>query len=100
MKSTLVSIPSMIIGMIAGMLLLISCGGSVNHASAAAPVDQLICVVIGTWPIDASAYPCTQASNPGTPRTLTIAQVLQEGWTAVSAGGGDYTNRLIMIFYK
>jgi hypothetical protein len=103
MKSKLVNIPSVIIGFVVGVLFLISCGGrnsQVNVASAATPVDQLICPVFGTWILDGTAFPCIQASNPSGPRSLTMPQILQEGWTAISAGGGDGSNRIVLVFHK
>lgn len=62
--------------------------------------DQLICVVFYSWPTAGSSYDCVQRSDPSNIRSLTYAQVSQEGWTAISVGGDGSHNRMIYVFSK
>jgi hypothetical protein len=67
---------------------------------AVKPADQLICAVFSTWATGGTAFPCIQASAPSPTRSLTMEQVLAEGWISVAAGGGDNGNRVVMTFRK
>ena len=69
-------------------------------AATAKPTDQLLCVVYSSFVVDGSAFPCVQATGPSAPRSLTMQQILTEGWVSVAAGGGDSSNRFVMIFRK
>ena len=62
--------------------------------------DQLICVVFYSWPTAGSSYDCVQRTDPTNVRSLTYAQVAQEGWTATSVGGDGSNNRMIYVFSK
>ena len=67
-------------------------------AVSAKPADQLFCSLHFSMLTDGSAFPCIQASSPGTPRSLSMPQLLAEGWISVASGGGD--PRIIMTFRK
>ena len=64
---------------------------------AAKPADQLICVLWVHYAVDGTAFTCVQASSPNTPRSLSMPQILSEGWISVASGGGDYA---VMTFRK
>jgi hypothetical protein len=70
-----------------------------ESALSAKPTDQLFCVLFPDWATGGTAFPCLQASSPGATRSLTMQDVLAEGWVAVGVGGGD-TNRVVMTFRK
>ena len=70
-----------------------------ESGSLSAVADQLFCVVFFSWPIDGTAWPCTQSSDPTSIRTLTFAEVVAEGWVGTSVGG-DGNNRVIFVFSK
>ena len=55
--------------------------------SAATITDQLLCTTLneGWVQVDATLY-CVQRTDPDTLRSLNIAQVLNEGWIAISVG--------------
>ena len=68
---------------------------------SAKPADQLFCVTHSSWVTDqSSSFSCLQASTPAATRTMTMVQVLQEGWISVSVGGGDGSSRMVMTFRK
>ena len=68
---------------------------------SAKPADQLFCVTYSSWVTDqSSSFSCLQASTPAATRTMTMVQVLQEGWISVSVGGGDGSGRMVMTFRK
>ena len=73
---------------------------ALEAAAAAPPSDQLICVLYTTWVVDGTAFPCVQATASSTQRSLTMAQILGEGWITVAIGGGDNSNRVVMTFKK
>jgi len=71
---------------------------ALESALSAKPADQLICTVFSSWATGGTAFPCIQASAPSPTRSLTMEQVLAEGWISVAAGGGDNGNRVVMTF--
>lgn len=73
---------------------------TVEAALAAHPSDQLICLLYSSWATDGTPFTCIQASNPGGTQSLSMQQVLAAGWSVVTVGGGDNSNRLVMTFRK
>ena len=73
---------------------------AVEAEMSAKPSDQLICTVFSTWATGGTPFPCLQASSPAATRSLTMEQVLAEGWVSVAVGGGDAGNRVVMTFRK
>jgi hypothetical protein len=72
----------------------------VESSLAVVPADQLICVLFSTWATGGTSFPCLQASSHSAVRSLTMEQVLGEGWISVAAGGGDNGNRIVMTFRR
>jgi len=69
-------------------------------ALSATPADQLICVAQNATVLTAGiAFPCIQASSPTTPRSMSIQQILAEGWVSVAIGGADLP-QIVMSFRK
>jgi hypothetical protein len=67
-------------------------------ALSAKPTDQLVCVLYPFWAVDGTSFPCIQASNPTTQQSLSMPQILAQGWISVSSGGADV--RMVMTFRK
>ena len=60
---------------------------------------QMICALpFGLLQPDQTTLRCVQDSNPGAKETLDYADVVAEGWIAVSVGGS--TNDSILLFHK
>ena len=72
----------------------------VEAALSAKPADQLFCVAPNALVLtNGIAFPCFQASSPTTTRSLSIQQILAEGWISVAIGGAD-TPQIVMSFRK
>jgi len=73
---------------------------ALESAFSAKPADQLFCYLVPIQVVQNTYGPftCLQASSPGAARSLTMVQVLGEGWIAVTLGGND--GGFVMTFRK
>ena len=104
MKNRIQSSSMFVLGALSAIALLISCGGGsdsspVSQAEAAAPTDQLICNLHYTYITTGGTFECLQASDTASVKNLTLIEIYQAGWYAISVGG-DANNRSTMIFRK
>ena len=104
MKNKVQSSSMFILGAVSAIAFLISCSSdnsspTVNQAVAAAPTDQLICNLHYSYITTGGAFECLQASDTTSVKNLTLTEIYQAGWYAISVGG-DGNNRSTMIFRK